>query len=184
LGGLIEGHVADGHAWGLQVTYSREGERLRGTGGALRLAFEAELLDESFFVLYGDSYLSVNLADVERAFRGSTLPSLMTVYRNEGRWGPSNVVFRDGKVVTYGKNLARSPREVQWIDYGICIITRDLVRDSIPRDQIVDLAQLFTEQAALGRVGGYEVDERFYEIGSPTGLADLERRLLGSSGRW
>ena len=47
--------------------YSFDGERLLGTGGALRRALP--LLGEHFFVLYGDSYLDIAYAPVQAAYR-------------------------------------------------------------------------------------------------------------------
>ena len=184
LGHQIEERLGDGRAWGVEVTYSREGEHLLGTAGALRLAFDANLLEEEFFVLYGDSYLSVNLADMRLAFRSRGLAALMAVFRNKGKWGASNVVVRDGRVTLYRKNLVPPPREMEWIDYGICVVERNLIGSCVPPGQVVDLAPVVGQLAVEGQVAAYEVGERFYEIGSPTGLAELEKRLLshGPSG--
>ncbi len=60
LGEKIEAHVGDGSRFGLSVRYSFDGEKLLGTGGALRRALP--LLGDEFFVLYGDSYLEIDYA--------------------------------------------------------------------------------------------------------------------------
>src|SRR6185369_10392492 len=52
--------VGDGRQFGLKVSYVDEGEALRGTAGALRLALDSGVLDEDFLVLYGDSWLQVD----------------------------------------------------------------------------------------------------------------------------
>src|SRR5579862_2085240 len=44
----------------IPIRYVDEGEMLRGTAGALRLAIEQGALDESFLVIYGDSFLPVD----------------------------------------------------------------------------------------------------------------------------
>src|ERR1700691_2559314 len=77
LGHLVREYVGNGSAWGLKASFVDEGTELLGTAGALRLAADRAVLDESFFVLYGDSYLSVNLTSVEEAFRSSERPALM-----------------------------------------------------------------------------------------------------------
>ena len=89
------------------IRYVDEGEQLRGTAGALRLAREQGVLDESFFVIYGDSFLPVEFAPVWRAFQASDQPALMTVLRNEGRWDRSNVIYQPGRVVLYDKQALR-----------------------------------------------------------------------------
>jgi NDP-sugar pyrophosphorylase family protein len=174
-GDQIRAYVGDGGRWGLEVTYVDEGSDLRGTGGALRLAHDAEVLAESYAVLYGDSYLRVDLPRVHEAFRASGRPALMTVLRNQGTWGRSNADF-DGEFVT---RYSKTEADFEWIDYGVSILTRDIAGE-IPRDEPADLADLFARLSGEGRLAGYEVDERFYEIGSPEGLAELER-FLGSS---
>ena len=118
-GAMICDHVGEGTRYGLAVTYVDEGSDLRGTGGALRLALEMDALAESFMVLYGDSYLSIELAPVWHAFHSSTLPALMTVLRNDGRWDASNVIYEQGRVKLYDKQPDAEQREAMaWIDSG------------------------------------------------------------------
>ena len=93
LGQLIRDHVGDGSSWGLSVRYVDEGDHLRGTAGALRLACDQGALDEDFLVLYGDSWLQIDPASVLRAARECREPALMTVFRNDGCWDGSNVVL-------------------------------------------------------------------------------------------
>jgi N-acetyl-alpha-D-muramate 1-phosphate uridylyltransferase len=171
-GDQIRDYVGGGERWGLNVTYVDEGADLRGTGGALRLAYDAAVLAESYAVLYGDSYLDVNLPRVHEAFRASGQPALMTVLRNEGRWDKSNADF-DGALVT---RYSKTEGDFEWIDYGLSILTRDIASE-IPNDEPEDLAKLFTRLSRERRLAGFEVTERFYEIGSPNGLAELERFL-------
>jgi MurNAc alpha-1-phosphate uridylyltransferase len=75
---MIRSYVGDGSRWALAVDYVDEGEDLRGTAGALRLALDQGLLDESFFLLYGDSFLPVDMRDVEAAWDDAGLRALMT----------------------------------------------------------------------------------------------------------
>jgi NDP-sugar pyrophosphorylase family protein len=153
------------------IRYVDEGERLRGTGGAIRLARDQGALDENFLVIYGDSFLPVEYPPVWRAFERSGMPALMTVLRNEGRWDRSNVIFDDGRIVLYDKTAQTG---MQHIDYGLSACRRSLF-DKAP--EVFDLAGLFHDLSIQGRLAGFEVSERFYEIGSPEGLRDLERYL-------
>jgi MurNAc alpha-1-phosphate uridylyltransferase len=173
-GEQIRDYVGSGAQWGLTVTYVDEGSELRGTGGALRLAYDEGALPETFAVLYGDSYLRVDLPAVDAAFEESGQPALMTVLRNDNRWGRSNADF-DGRLVTdYSKTHGR----FEWIDYGLSVLTREVVA-GIPAHGAADLADLFTELSRKRKLAGFEVKARFYEIGSPEGLVELEQ-LLGS----
>ena len=181
-GEQLRSFVGDGGAWNVAVRYVDEGDELRGTAGALRLALDEEILEASFSVLYGDSYLPVSLAPIWQAFRESDQRALMVVYRNENRWDASNVLFRDGRVVVYDKLHAGRRPELAWIDYGLAVLARDLVAERIQPGAVADLADLYRDLSAESLLAGFEVEKRFYEAGSPEGLADLERHLLSVPG--
>jgi NDP-sugar pyrophosphorylase family protein len=181
LGHEVRDFVGNGARWGLKVGYVDEGEELRGTAGALRLALDEGALDEDFLVLYGDSWLQVNPASVLRYARGRSEPALMTVFRNDGRWDTSNVVFDGDLVARYEKGLDPRPEEMRWIDYGLTALRRDLIGSRVPPASVQDLATLCTALAREGRLVGYEVTERFYEIGSVEGRDELEHFLKGRS---
>jgi MurNAc alpha-1-phosphate uridylyltransferase len=178
-GQMIRDAVGDGRAFGLRVRYVDEGEALRGTGGALRLCLDQGVLGEAFLVLYGDSYLPIELGPVVEAFRAGGGRALMTVLRNEGRWDRSNVVFEGGRVVLYDKRTA-DPRML-FIDYGLTMLSRE-VAARLPAGAVSDLADLYRELSLAGELAGFEVTRRFYEIGSPEGLRDLET-LIGDEER-
>ncbi len=178
LGDHIERHVGDGHRFGLRVRYVDEGPTLRGTAGAIRLAVEAGALEDHFFVLYGDAYLRVDLRAVHRRFQASGLPVLMTVFRNDGRWADSNVIYEDDRVLLYDK-FAADRRGMHHVDYGVLMMSRSVIEDAMPPGGTGDLATILGDLSRLGLVGGFEATERFYEIGSPEGVEDLERHLTG-----
>jgi MurNAc alpha-1-phosphate uridylyltransferase len=152
------------------VAYSHEGPQLLGTGGAVRRALP--LLGDRFMVLYGDTYLRIDYADVARSASDSGLTALMTVLRNEGRWDTSNAAYRDGKVLRYDK---RNPDpDMAYIDYGLSVLTPAALAQA-PDDS--DLAGMFTALAAKGELAGYEALHRFYEIGTAAALAEAEEFL-------
>jgi NDP-sugar pyrophosphorylase family protein len=173
LGEQVERHLGDGSALGMEVRYSYDGDRLLGTGGALLRA--APLLGPAFWVLYGDSYMDIDYAAVLRHFLAGQFDGLMTVLHNENRWDRSNVVFRDGRLLCYNK---RSPQpEMTHVDYGASLLRASALA-RLPADQPCDLADLYTELVAEGRMTGYEVTQRFYEIGSPGALRETQEYLL------
>ena len=177
LGDRIREKIGDGGRFGLVIQYVSDGPRLLGTGGAVKRA--AALLDGPFFVLYGDSYLQLSYKEVAERFRASRALGLMTVYRNEGKWDTSNVVFRDGKIVRYDKR-ERSP-EMEYIDYGLGMLKKEAL-DSIPPEQPFDLAALYQELVVRKQLAGFEVFQRFYEIGTTTGLEETREFLSKQDG--
>jgi NDP-sugar pyrophosphorylase family protein len=172
LGDQIRDYVGDGSTWGLKVAYVDEGTALRGTAGAIRLATDEGVLDPRFLVLYGDSWLQIDPSEVYRHSDTCGLPALMTVFENRGRWDTSNVVFDCGMVTRYEKGLDPVPPEMRWIDYGLQVLTRGLVLAGVPATEPSDLAPLYSRLAAGGQLAGFEAAARFYEIGSPDGLAE------------
>jgi NDP-sugar pyrophosphorylase family protein len=172
LGDQIESFVDNGSRFGCTVQYSKDGSTPLGTGGALLRA--APLLGPSFMVTYGDSYLDTSYAQPWAAFCRSDLPALMTVYRNEGLWDASNVEFSEGVIKGYDKFVKTSA--MHYIDYGLGVLTREALL-TFALEESFDLARLYCLLAQRGLLAGYEVHERFYEIGSPTGLAETDRYL-------
>jgi NDP-sugar pyrophosphorylase family protein len=180
LGEQIEAHVGDGTRYGLPVRYVNEGPVLLGTAGALRLAVERGVLADEFLLTYGDSYLPIDFGAVASAFRNSRKPALMTVFHNEGRWDTSNVVFdaASSNIVLYDKSRTRRPAsDYRYIDYGLSALRRSVVERDVPPSGKYDLADVFRPLSERGELAGYVVTERFYEVGSPAGLADLEALL-------
>jgi MurNAc alpha-1-phosphate uridylyltransferase len=176
-GEQIRSFVNDGQRFDLSVRYVDEGDRLLGTAGALRLASDAGALDDRFFVLYGDSYLDVSLAKVWSHFGQQERMALMTVYRNDNEGEVSNAVF-DGTLVTrYEKNCSQPPGDMVFVDYGLLVLSRNLINDCIVPDVEADLSKLLATLSADGNLAGYEATARFFEIGSLEGLDALEREL-------
>lgn len=172
LGTMIEQVIGDGRSFGLKVSYSHDGEKLLGTGGALKKA--SPMLGEAFFILYGDSYLPIDFQDVQRAYLGSGRLGLMTVLANQDQWDKSNVLFEDGQLLEYNK---RSPRpEMHHIDYGLGILNAACL-EPYTDERPWDLAHLYHDLSLKGDLHGYEVYNRFYEIGSHHGLAETESYL-------
>jgi NDP-sugar pyrophosphorylase family protein len=179
-GAAVQSHVADGGAFGLDVRYVDERDALRGTAGALRLALDQGVLTDAFGVLYGDSYLPIDLQPVWDAFRASGLPALMTVFKNDDRWDRSNVVLAGRRVALYDKHGTHpSPKRRRWIDYGLSVLSAELIDERVPFGSVADLADVYHDLSVEGKLAGLEVDERFYEIGSPAGLAELEGYFAG-----
>jgi NDP-sugar pyrophosphorylase family protein len=176
LGEMIRDFAGDGSLFGLRILYSFDGAALLGTAGAIRRALP--YLRETFFVLYGDSYLPCDYAQVGRAFENSGKQGLMTVYRNRGQFDSSNVEYAQGRILRYDKRQKTSVME--YIDYGLGVLSKPVIA-GLPPDQPRDLAGVYQDLLAADQLAGFEVTERFYEIGSAEGIADTEAFL--SSGR-
>ena len=177
LGEMVVEQFGDGSEYGVQLEYSFDGPKLLGTGGALQQAMPK--LSENFFVLYGDSYLTEPFLPVADFFLHSGQLGLMTVFNNEGQYDTSNVIFGDGAIQLYDKKQ-RLP-EMRHIDYGLSLFNKRAF-DEWPSDQPFDLAAVMTRLVERQQMAGWEVKERFYEIGSHAGLEELNVLLTGQPG--
>lgn len=178
LGEQIRDFAGDGSRFGVEVRYSFDGETPLGTAGAIQKALP--WLGETFFVLYGDSYLRCNYRDIQRAFLDSGKDALMTVYRNEGQGDRSNVEFSGGEIAAYDKSR-QTPR-MHYIDYGLGVFRRavfEFPAHSFELPARRDLAAAYQDLLQRRRLAGYEVADRFYEAGSWEGIRELENYLAG-----
>ena len=173
LGDQIRAHVGDGSALGARVAWSEEGPTLLGTAGALRAALP--LLEESFLVTYGDSYLSFDYAEPLRVLAANhDCDGVMAIFKNEGRWDTSNVITDGEWVLRYEKNT-KDPA-FDHIDYGATALRREVIA-RLPAGKAAALDAQQRDLAARKRLRASLARERFFEIGSPEGLAELDRHL-------
>lgn len=171
LGEAIREFAGDGGRFGVELAYCADGPELRGTAGAVKGALP--LLGDEFMVLYGDSYLPCDYAAVEQAFLTSGQPALMTVFRNKNRWEKSNVEFVNGLVVKYDKQTA--PGEMDYVDYGLSAFHRSAF--SAMGEGAADLTAVFQALIPQRKLAGFEIQERFYEVGSWEGIQALQTLL-------
>ena len=171
-GEMIREFVGNGQQFGLDVQYVFDGDHPLGTGGAIRHALP--LMKGPFFVLYGDSYLPCDYADVQAHFDRHTFSGLMTVYRNHGQWDTSNVEMSNNQILHYDKKT-RTPR-MEFIDYGLGLFKPEVFAP-VPQGQLVDLTEIYQKLVANRDLLAYEVKQRFYEVGSFEGWRELDELL-------
>ena len=174
----VSEHLAR-HPPGIPVTVSDEGDARLGTAGALRLAAERGLLQPELLVTYGDSFLAAPFAPLLAAHRRAGVEVTMSVLRNDDRWDRSNCVVEAGAVVCYAQSSpgAARPAGMRWIDYGLLALDRALLERLVVPVGGLGLSQELARLAASSALAAHEVSERFYEIGSWSGLAELSAHL-------
>lgn len=172
LGEKVQETLGDGQRWGVNLKYVFDGPTLLGTGGAIKKTLG--YLGEAFFVLYGDSYLDCNYNLIERCFRANNKSGLMTVFRNDNKWDLSNILFTGGHIVKYDKK--NRTNDMHHIDYGLGIL-KATAFDKYPEGVAFDLGDVYRDLLSQNELIGFEVKERFYEIGSTRGLEEIRQYL-------
>jgi NDP-sugar pyrophosphorylase family protein len=169
---MVQDYLGDGSKRGVRIRYSLDGETQLGTGGAIQKALP--ILGDNFGVIYGDSYLPTSYHLVEEQFLNSKFQALMTVYENKKQYDASNVEFVNGKLVNYEKGSKNE--SMQHIDYGITFFNAGAFRGWAGQSTF-DLSDVCHFLAKQGQMRGFEVYERFYEIGSIQGIVEFSQYL-------
>lgn len=168
---MIEEHYGNGADRGISIKYCYDGEKLLGTGGAVRRALD--FLEEDFILMYGDSFMDIDYAQcVYRYLEGKKegARALMTVLKNNNRFDKSNVIMDRDNLVLYDKHNP-SP-EMDYIDYGVCMYEKSLFTP-YEEDSVFDIAEIQHELSVKGQMTPMIVTKRFYEIGSPSSLEEF-----------
>lgn len=172
LGEQIELFVSQHSFAGLHVSCLSDGPILLGTGGAIARALPS--LPDQFWVTYGDSIMTTNLAAAESRLESLHLDAVMTVYKNESDIEPSNVVVNNDLVTQYSK--LNHDDQFKWIDLGLLLFPRFAFGGVVP-GRPTDLAEVIQPIIANRRVLAWSESSRFWDIGTPDSLHATERWL-------
>ena len=169
---MIMKHLGNGSQFGLNLTYSNENSNnLLGTLGALKKA--EKFLDENFFVVWGDSFLDIDFQKVAEKFTDSKKLGLMTVYKNTNKLYSNNVSIKDGLVVKYEKG---NSKKFEFMDYGLSIFSKKVL-NSFPENRNLDISELNEHLISKNQLASFEIEKKFFEIGSFEGIKELEEYL-------
>jgi len=174
MGEQIEKHFENGRKYGVSIKYSFE-DKLLGTAGALKKA--EVLLNDTFFTMYGDSYLFLDFSAAMRYFNSQSKLALMTVYKNYDRYDRSNTVVEGNLVKKFSKK--ERTEDMVYIEYGANIFKKEALK-MIPENQYYSLDDLFPRLIEMEELLAFGVRERFYEVGSPQGLREFEEYMKGT----
>ncbi len=174
---MIQDHLGDGSRWGARIRYSLDGETQLGTGGAIQKALP--LLGKSFGVIYGDSYLPTDYSAIEKAFLNSRGEAMMAVYHNRNELDASNVEYTNGSLINYQKGT--NDPKMHHIDYGLTYFHEEAFTNLKPHVTF-DLSELCHRLSTEKKLAGFEVFQRFYEIGSVSGIKEFSKYLRKAAG--
>ncbi|MEN4752297.1 N-acetylmuramate alpha-1-phosphate uridylyltransferase MurU [Pseudomonas sp. Ps21-P2] len=163
LGQQIEDHVGDGHQWGLNISYSPEGEPLETGGGIFRAL--PLLGDEPFLVVNGDIWVDFDFSVLMKPLKG--LAHLVLV-DNPPHHPGGDFALVDGQV----NKDADQPR----LTYsGIAVLHPQLFAGCT--EGAFKLAPLLRDAMAKGLVTGERFAGRWVDVGTHERLAEVEQLL-------
>jgi len=172
----IEDYFKDGKIIGVNIKYSVERNDLLGTAGALKNA--EDLLQDKFFLTYGDSCVFLDFREIWSHFNSYSELALLVVYKNYNKYDKSNVCLKGNKVSKYDKKAMDN--NMVYIDYGVSLLRKNILR-FIPDGTVYSLEDVFKEIIEQNSMLAFEAKERFYEIGSFKGLEEFTNFILTKS---
>jgi len=167
----IRAHVGDGARFGISVEYAVEASP-RGTAGALRDALPR--LADTFLVLYGDTYLDVDLLCMRSAHAQHDADATLFLHPNDHPQDSDLVEVDDERLITalhpypHGEHAEYD----NLVNAALYVMRREGLESLIPREGKADLAKdAFPQMLRAGRrLFGYISPEYIKDIGTPDRL--------------
>lgn len=170
---LIKNFINDNYSH-ISIEFSEENKDLLGTGGALRKALP--YLDKKFILIYGDSFLRVDLKNFINTFKKNKSMSLLGVIKNRNKWDISNCHLSGDLIKIYEKDIKKRSqikKNFFYIDYGISGLNKSDL-SIFEENKFVDLSILYSNLSKHNKLLAFKIRKRFYEIGSETGVKDFK----------
>ena len=160
----IEEYFSNGSEFGVNIKYSQDGDKQLGPIGAVKNA--EDMLDDLFFIMYGDTYLSVDFSRVYSFFMQKNKQGLMVIYKNHDKYDKSNISANSKMVTGYGE------KDAIYIDYGTSLLRKESL-DSVPRNEMCSTGEFFSNLIKKNELLAFETKVRFYHIGNPEALEEF-----------
>ena len=172
LGEQVEQYVSVQSFGGMRVSCVPDGPTLLGTGGAIARA--ASSLPPGFWVTYGDSLMSTDLAAAEARRDALNLDAIVTVFQNDNQLQRSNMCVVGDLLTEYSKS--KQDERFRWIDLGLLYFQRSAF-ETVSTQHPTDLVEVLAPLVAARRVLAWLEATRFWDIGTPQALRDTEQWL-------
>lgn len=175
----ISEYFGDGSAFGVTLNYAVE-DVPRGTAGALRDALP--ILGERFLVLYGDTFMDVNLRQFWDAHAASGCVGTLFLHPNDHPQD-SDLVDIDANgairtILPYPHPQGLDVRNL--VNAALYVLDRAGLEDVTPAEGKADIAKhMFPRMLALGRpLYGYVSPEYIKDMGTPERLDKVQRDFV------
>jgi histidinol-phosphate phosphatase family protein len=172
-------YFGDGASFGVDIKYSYE-ERPKGTGGALRDALG--MMDDVFIVLYGDTYISVDLIAMFKHHL-EFLPAATIFLHPNDHPSDSDLIEVNAadeaiKVHPYPRSNSIVSRNL--VNAALYVFDRRSVSLALQEDVKCDIAKnVFPKMLDLGfRLKAYVSPEYIKDLGTPDRLEKVEREIV------
>jgi D-glycero-D-manno-heptose 1,7-bisphosphate phosphatase len=140
-----------------------------GTGGALR--FAADILDDRFFLLNGDSLFDINLWDLAGVARQAEATLAVRPLTDVSRYGA--VVMEGDRIVRFDERSENPGPGL--INGGVGVFAKRIIERIAPGGPVSIERDIYPRIAVDGGLFGRSYDAPFIDIGVPDDLERAER---------
>jgi NDP-sugar pyrophosphorylase family protein len=169
LGNKIKEEVGNGQKYGVNITYSEETTPI-GSAGALRNA-QAFLQKKPFIVMNGDVLTKLSIGDLISFHEEDRYLATMALSTEPNTKGYGVALLRGEKIVGFIKQDKK--QTTQLVNAGVYIVNPTIF-DSIPKEGVSSLEDVFVELARKEELAGYTFDSDWYEVST---LENYERAV-------
>ena len=155
----------------IKIRLIKDGKDLVGTGGAVKKILNK--VNQSCFIIYGDSYLPINFSKIKDTFIKNKKKPIMVIYKNNNEFDKSNVYIKGNKFI-YDK--FNKTKKMQYIDYGLSILNSKDFK-SFKNKKSFDLSEVYNKLSVENKMNYKKVNKKFYEIGSYKGIKNFKRYI-------
>lgn len=157
---VIKSYFGTGGRFGVDITYSEEDSPL-GTAGAVKHA--EKYIDDTFYVLNGDTFSQINLQDFLDFHKTSDREYSMCLSKLGGGREKGKVVLQKKKIKEYAEKGGKG----NFTNRGIYLFNPSIFNYLENGKNISLEEEVFPDLAKKGRLGGYLVKGDFIDIGRP-----------------
>jgi histidinol-phosphate phosphatase family protein len=172
---VISNYFQDGRNFGASIQYAIEKEP-RGTSGALRDALN--MLDEDFLVLYGDTFIDVDLRRFwDKHFSSAASGSLLLHPNDHPHDSDLVEVDSNNRIIAIHGYPHNTIPKHNLVNAGLYVLNKHLINDATPSIGKADIAKnMFPLMLELGaHLNGYITPEYIKDMGTPDRLDKVER---------
>ena len=173
----IQKYFDDGSSFGVSLRYSVECKPL-GTAGAIKHA--QPLLDNTFLVLNGDTYLNLDLEQVlDRHAGGPQVATLTLLHARDGKRYGSVTTDSTGCVIAFAE---RGGLEPCLINGGLYVFEPGALEFIPPNREVSLERETFPLMVDRRLVMGCVMEGYYLDIGTPESYLTAQRELPGQLG--
>ena len=158
---------------GLSISYSIESEPL-GTGGAIAKAMTM-VENQSVLVLNGDSFIKIDLEEIERKIPTSENHSLLVLkeMNNVSRYG--SVVLKDEVITAFEE---KQFKEKALINAGVYVLNKDIFKDKNLPEKFSFEKDFLEKEVEKENLRGIITNGYFIDIGVPEDYQKAQIELV------